>query len=201
MATLDQHNATLRRAGLPTVETLTRRILATFDRATVADIEAGATWYDEAREFSVALGNRSGHGVEHAAAVIAHLSPRTTWTRNVVGAEMLLIHGERGEGIMGREFAKAYDSLDVDDDLLETTFGPGSRKTLRFFRNILGDVESVTVDVWAARAAGVDEHLLGRVGVYDAVEVAYQRAARRRSVEPATMQATCWVVVRGGRAA
>lgn len=196
MPTLAEHNARLRKAGLPTIDTMTRRILAVFDRATVADIEAGATWYDEARELAFHLGRNSGYGLEHAAAVISHLSPRTTWTRTVTGAITLLTYGEQADGIITANFDRARASLDFEDPA-ESFGGP---KTLRFFRNITGDTEAVTVDVWAARVAGVDEALLPRVGVYDAVEVAYQRGARRRGVEPTTMQATTWIVARNGRA-
>jgi hypothetical protein len=196
MPTLAEHNARLRKAGLPTVETLTTRILRVFDRATSADVESGATWYDEARELAFHLGRNSGYGLEHAAAAISHLSPRTTWTRNVSGAISLLIYGEQAEGIIGANFRRAHDSLDFED--VETSFG--GPKTLRFFRNIIGDTEAVTVDVWAARVVGADEAQLARVGVYDAIELAFQRAARRRGVEPTTMQATTWIVARNGRA-
>lgn len=196
MPTIAEHNARLRKAGLPTVETLTRRILDVFDRATPADIEAGASWYNEARALAAELSRE--HDIEHAAAVIAHLSPRTTWTRNVAGATALMIDGTRANGIIGRNFDKALEAYNAPTaDLLETFGGP---KTRRFFLNILGDVEAVTVDVWAARVAGIDEDLLSRVGVYDAVEAAYQRAARRVGLDPATMQATTWIVARGGRA-
>lgn len=196
MPTLAEHNARLRKAGLPTVETLTNRILRVFDRATPHQIETGATWYDEARELAFHLGRNSGYGLEHAAAVISHLSPRTTWTRNVTGAISLLMYGEQSEGIIGSNFERAQVSLEYDDPA-ESFGGP---KTLRFYRNIIGDTEAVTVDVWAVRVAGVDETLLSRVGVYDAIELAYQRAARRRGVEPTTMQATTWIVARNGRA-
>lgn len=198
MSTIAEHNARLRKAGLPTVETLTRRILATFDRATASDVEAGSTWYSEAQDLAFHLGRNSGWGLRYAAAVISHLSPRTTWARNVTGAITLLTYGERADGIIGANYDRAQAALNLEVDPEETFGGP---KTLRFFRNITGDVEAVTVDVWAARVAGVDEALLGRVGVYDAVEAAYQRAARRRGVTPATMQATTWVVARNGRAA
>jgi hypothetical protein len=62
----------------------------------------------------------------------------------------------------------------------------------------------VTVDVWAARVAfgprDDAEQVLSRVGVYDAVERAYQIAAQRLGVDPVTVQATTWIVARGGRA-
>ena len=195
MTTLSEHNARLRKAGLPTVDTLTRRILAVFDRATPSDVEHGATWYDEARELAFHLGRNSGYGIEHAAAVISHLSPRTTWTRNVTGAISLLTYSEQADGIIGANFERARASLNFERP--EESFG--GPKTLRFYLNIIGDTEAVTVDVWAARVAGVEETLLPRVGVYDALELAYQRAARRRGVEPTTMQATTWIVARNGR--
>lgn len=195
MTTLSEHNAALRKAGLPTIETLTRRILAVFSRATSADIEAGSVWYHEAQALAIELGDKTGEGLEAAAAVISHLSPRTTWTRNVSGAMALMLSDEKASGIIQANFDRARESLRYENP--EESFG--GPKTLRFFRNITGDTEAVTVDVWAARVAGVDELLLSRVGVYDAVEVAYQRAARRSGVEPSTMQATTWIVARGGR--
>lgn len=196
MPTIAEHNARLRKAGLPTVETLTRRILAVFERATAADIEAGSTWYDDARSLAADLAVE--HDIEHAAAVISHLSPRTTWTRNVSGAIALMVDGVKFPGIIERNYQNALEAYNAPtDSILETFGGP---KTRRFYLNIIGDTEAVTVDVWAARVAGVDEDLLQRVGVYDAVEAAYQRAARRVGIEPATMQATTWVVARGGRA-
>lgn len=191
-----QHTRNLRAAGLPTLATLTARIVRTFDRATPSDVESGATWYSEAQELAVNLGRNSGHGVEHAAAVIAHLSPRTTWTRNVTGAITLLTYGERADGIIGTNYQRAVDSLDHEHPL-DSFGGP---KTRRFAANIVGDTEAVTVDVWACRVVSVDENLLGRKGVYDAIEAAYQHAARQRGVEPSTMQATTWIVARNGRA-
>lgn len=192
------HNADLARAGLPSVETLARRILATFDRATASDIESGATWYDEAHALAVDLsrylpGPLKGD-VERSAAVIAALSPRTTWTRNVEGATLLLAKGEVLPGLIGRNVVTACHAA---DDGFAALTGP---KTSAFARNIAGDTEAVTVDVWAARVAQVDEKLLTRKGVYAAVAHAYRLAARRRGVAPTTMQATTWVVARNGRA-
>lgn len=190
------HDATARKLFGCTLETLVTRILKVWDRATASDVESGATWYSEAQELAFHLGRNSGHGLDHAAAVISHLSPRTTWTRNVAGAIYLLTYGEKADGIIGANYDRARASLQSTDP--ESTFG--GPKTLRFYRNIIGDTEAVTVDVWAARVAGIDENLLKRVGAYDAVEHAYRLAARRRGVEPATMQATTWIVARNGRA-
>jgi hypothetical protein len=125
----------------------------------------------------------------------------------VAGAYVLVAHGPEAAaelGCTGANVYRAARALESADPL--STFGPKAHKTRRFARNLLGDRRSVTVDVWAARTALGDtvedpERALRLVGVYAAVEHAYQLAARRRGVDPTTMQATCWVVERGGRAA
>lgn len=187
-------DASLRRIGV-TLETVVRRIVRTFDEATPHMIEQGSTWYDEAGQIATDLAAESEWTREQCAAVIAHLSPRTPWARNVMGATDLCLSGEKSVGIIGRNYEAALASLEFDDPV-DSFGGP---KTRRFYLNILGDREAVTVDVWACRVAGIDETLLGRVGVYDAVEHAYRLAARRRGVDPSTMQATTWIVARNGR--
>lgn len=190
-------DASLRRIDV-TLETVVRRILRTFDRATASDIERGATWYDEAGDIVTQLGPKVG-GREYAAALISHLSPRTSWARNIAGA-VAIANGDMSdnpEGCIGANVKRARLAL-ASEDPISTLQGP---KTRRFALNMLGDREAVTVDVWAARVAGVDETALSLVGVYDAIEHAYRLAARRRGVDPATMQATTWIVARNGRSA
>lgn len=188
------HTRNLEKAGLPTLRTLTRRILRVFDSATASDFEAGARWYDDARELAVSLSAHTGGDVERSAAVIAALSPRTPWARNVAAATALLAAGEVIPGVLGRNLATAQQARATGIAAL------GGPKTRRFAANISGDDHAVTVDVWAARVAGISEKALQRKGVYDAVERAYRKAAYARGVTPATMQATTWVIQRNGRA-
>lgn len=200
---MSTHDSTTRRVFGVSHETIVKRILRTFDSATASDLEAGARWYPRAGQLASDLAAAGVVSTELAAIVISHLSPRTDWARNVAGATALLVAGERPEsvGCMGdtsnravRACALAADGFDPWD-----SFGPTARKTRSFARNILGDCETVTVDVWAMRVVGLDETRLGRVGAYDAIAHAYRLAARRRGVDPATMQATTWVVARNGR--
>lgn len=174
---------------LPSTETLVRRILRTFDVASPSDIEAGARWYAEAEDLARSLADTAG-SLQIAAEVIAALSPRTIWSRNVVQAYALVHHDEHLSGSLTRNVEMARRVIAGETGVLK------GNKTRAFAANIAGDRERVTVDVWAARAVGVDEDLLTRKGVYDAVEHAYRLAARRRGVEPATMQATVWVIAR-----
>lgn len=195
----------LRRIGAGGTTATVNRILRTWHRQTSADFEAGVRWYGEDAEHFLATLVRLGAPTrEHAAAVTSQHSPRTPWARNKDAAVAHIVGGAlaaRELGAMGENTARAEIALRSDDPVA-TIRGP---KTSAFARNLLGDREAVTVDVWAARVAFGEtsedpESDLGKVGVYDAVAHCYRLAARRIGVDPTTMQATTWIVARNGRA-
>lgn len=192
------HNERLQTIG-ETTRSVVDRIVRTWQLATPGDIEAGAQWYPNAGAFVDALAARTGLSRYHVAAVVAHLSPRTSWQRNKDGATSLLTTGG-APGCIGSNIERARQAIDAAEPL-KTINGP---KTQAFAANILGDHEWATVDVWAVRVASGDrddaEQILARVGMYAAFEYAYQLAAARVGVSTATMQAVVWVVARGGRA-
>lgn len=191
------HDQTTRDVFGVTLETVVARILRTFDRASSSDVESGARWYDDAGALASSLSLNVDGSVERAASVIAALSIKTSWSRNIAGATLLLTSGPaaaRRIGCMERNITIARDAKRDGYAALN------GLKTSAFARNIAGDREAVTVDVWAMRVVDLDPDLLTRKGAYDAVAHAYRLAARRRGVDPATMQATTWVVARNGRA-
>lgn len=188
---------------MPSFESMVLLILATWLRATAADREAGARWYGaDSGAILAALVLAGARSLAHAAAIVSHLSPRTTWARNVAAAMALVTGGPDaaiGIGAMRANVDRAMRAADSDDPL--DTFGVNAHKTRAFARNLLGDRDAVTIDVWAARVAGItEERVLKRVGVYDIVADAYREAARRMNVDATTMQATTWIVARNGRA-
>lgn len=202
------HNEVARDLFGVSYETIIRRILRTYDRATKSDVEAGARWYDEAGELADMLAGPdllTGDGLftrEEVAAVISHLSPQTSWMRNVAGAVAMLREGSdaaRALGCLSENVSRAADVLSDGWVNPIDSFSARANKTRSFYHNILGDREAVTVDVWACRVADLDETLLRRKGAYDMVADAYRAAARRRGVDPATMQATTWIIARNGR--
>ncbi len=200
MTPLDRRpDAVLRRAGTTTRATVDR-IVDAYAHATPADLEAGARWYDDAGVVARDVALSGGVSAEHAAAVVAHLSPRTPWARNVAGAAALVTSGQ-APGCLSANVGRARRALSSAAPL-DTLQGP---KTRAFAANILGDRDAVTVDVWAARVALGDrpdlDQVLRRAGMYDALAHCYRLAARRVGVDPVTMQATTWVVARNGRAA
>ena len=196
----------LRRIGAGGTRATVARILATWEQRDESAVAAGAAWYgDDAETLLSHLVTLGAPTREHAAAVVAHLSPRTSWGRNVSGAVAMVVGGElaaRREGCMGANIARAAAALRSTTPL-DTLCGP---KTNAFARNLLGDRTAVTVDVWAARIAlgtvvSDPETTLSKVGVYAAVAHCFRLAARRAGVDPTTMQATTWIVARNGRAA
>lgn len=195
----------LRRIGAGGTRATVDRIMKVWSARTDADVERGVRWYGEdSTAHLTALVKLGAPSREHAASVISHLSPRTTWSRNLAGAYAMVGDGfdaAREVGCIEANARRAESALHSDDPL-GTLNGP---KTKRFAWNLLGIRTAVTVDVWAARIAFGDsiedpELILSRVGVYEAVEHAYRLAARRAGVDPTTMQATTWIVARGGRA-
>lgn len=194
-------NETLRHAAGTTTAHTVARILATYDRATVADREAGARWYEVARNEARDLAmNPTVGSLEYAAAILSAYSPRTTWDRNRKAARHFATTGTKYGPAMATNHERAVRALASTSPIAELR-GP---KVTRFARNIIGDETAVTVDVWAARIAlghrpDLDK-VIARTGVYDALERAYQIAAERRGETPARMQAITWVVARNGRA-
>lgn len=94
------HDTTMRRVYGVTLETVVRRILRSFDSASPRLLEEGATWYPETTALALSLTGHENHykrliTLEQAAAIIAGLSPRTTWTRNVQGAIAFVKEGRR----------------------------------------------------------------------------------------------------------
>jgi len=193
------HNETLRHVLGTSTRATVDRIVNVYGRATAEDRANGASWYGDGESIIRDLSAQSGHSVETVAAVVSHLSPRTPWTRNVYGATMLVTTGT-APTCLKANVKRARKALASDTPL--DTFGPTAPKTRRFARNLLGDRDVVTVDVWAARVALGDratDAILGRVGMYDAIEHAYRLAAQRLGVDPVTVQATTWIVSRNGR--
>jgi hypothetical protein len=174
----------------------------------------GAEWYGAANREARSLGDRYGFTTAQAAGVIAALSPRVRWHENLADAGVVLSWCEdaRGgftdgeipaESLRGDCSAFTANILTATacayaDDPLTVLNGPKQRA---FYRNIIGDAECVTVDVWATRAATRGKLDAPRgLGEYRVIERAYQNAARYVGVAPRDFQAAVWIAVRGSAA-
>ena len=190
------HDQTIRHAAGQTQQATVNRILRVWHSASDGQKEEGAQWYPLHRALLVQLSRDYVVTEEHVAAVIAHMSPRVQWAPCLLQSANVLA-GRPTSGIMGRSVQGAQRALQTDDPL-STLTGP---KVSAFAANLLGDLDAVTVDVWAMRVAFGErddlDAILKKRGVYDAVSHCYRLAARRVGVHPSTMQAATWVALRG----
>lgn len=205
-------NRILQKSAGTSLRRVCLNIESVWQRVTPADLEAGARWYFDAGRVIADIVALTGDSPETVAAVIAQLSPRTTWSRNVAGAYAVCLPGMmRADGVMTANYARAVKALLTgrqNGDPLATIKGPKARS---FALNILGDRTAVTVDIWAARIAldpdwsrgdGCEDlgKILGRSGVYEALAHAYRLTAGRLGIDPTTLQAATWIAARNGRA-
>jgi hypothetical protein len=176
-------------------------ILATYAMADLATLKLGRQWYRDGGRIASTVGQGDRR---LGAAAIAVLSPRKAWSVNVAQA---LAWG-RGDTV------QAFSPVMAKLERLRSGENPNKvmmpakptqgRKTHAFYHNLAGDLEHVTVDIWALRVAlggpvGDRDYqrVLGRVGAYDLVQDAYRQAGLIAGVRPAIMQATTWIVARG----
>lgn len=174
------------------------RIVHAFDNASASDMAEGERWYETARLTAAALAAGTNLSVEHAAGVIAALSPRVRWEANVAAAATMISAAGRTKRMpsvagYNRNCEKAWAIANKasPSDIL------GGPKVTSFYANIIGDEQAVTIDVWAARAAeGVSNKNAPSGNRYRNLAEAYRMAARARNVSPMVMQATVWVYAR-----
>jgi hypothetical protein len=142
------------------------RLHAAWNAATDDQIARGRAWYPVAHDLAEMIGNGN---VRIGAGIIAALSPRMQWDRNV----KLAVDAGNGNvhGAMGASLVKVQRILDGSDpaDVL-----PNGAKTWHFFHNIVDPSDSayVTIDAWAYRAATGDWSAVGPKSTRDYAEVA-----------------------------
>lgn len=156
------------------------------------DRKLGAEWYPQAAYFARMLALYARISEDRAAAVISALSPRVTWRANIRFAEAAVKQEPKPTGCLGRSWDNAQRILrgENPEDVLK---GP---KTFAFWRNIIGDPNRVTVDIWALRACGFQKDKL-TPREYAEIERAFVAVAREQRMPPREFQAALWVVMRG----
>ena len=192
---------------------LTRNITATFRQATDGDRAIGHGWYTRARDLAEKLADEFSEDWEpfpvlKAAGVIAALSPRLAWRKNVEYAELAYMTFRQ----MQRELPASLteDTRQAVFAGVIPTLNANARKAYRILNgeapeDVLGGPKVrafyfTIVNPTDPRAVVVDRHAiditfgqvlndqarglaLGRKGAYDKVSELYRRAARIISAE------------------
>ena len=153
----------------------------------------GRRWYQHAAD-----------QVERAAAVLnveparladllSLFSPRVSVKRSI---RFAITYIERGRFVHG-----CMESVRAAVRHYETTGDIRGPKTEPFARAIYGDLSAVVLDVWMARAFGIEQRLFDRHGVHYECSRRVALAAKRLGWAPAEAQAAIWTaaVRRAGR--
>jgi hypothetical protein len=162
----------------------------------------GVAWYPDAWRECRRLARSYRVSPQRAAAIVAILSPRAKWSRNLRAAETLLAdadairQGKRKRyraryGVLPRQVLTARKAIDAAA-YSDVVSGP---KVIPFYRNIRGDVDIVTVDTIMAKAAGLGANVT--VSVRETVTAAVYLLAREYGLTPRDMQAAVWIAYRG----
>lgn len=162
---------------------------AILDCATPEEVATASAWYDDANAIAHHISTISGLDIEKSASVIAAFSPRERWNSNV--QKSLDFVGGLTVGGLTNNINMAYAAMVHGFGALN------GLKTNAFARNISGDKDAVTIDVWMIRAAGMD----GAKGVNDSqyriLSEVVRELAADRNMYPATAQALIWIIIRG----
>lgn len=169
---------------------IVKRLLAHWRAADKATREAGAKWYADARAMCATLARDHGVTLEQACGVVAALSPRIHWVRNVEVARQCLARVPV-RGVFRVNLAKA-EAIRDGAKPLDVLSGP---KVRAFYRALVGDESGAVIDVWMLRAAGWKRSLTSKA--YDLVASALVQAARKARTTVARFQAAVWTQVRG----
>jgi hypothetical protein len=171
-------------------------IVATYRRASGAQLYDGAHWYGVARNIVDAIAAETTTDPMRIAYALAALSPRNPWAWNVADAYHFASSAASG-GVMptattyGANRRAAWLALTSDKIPWSST----ALKVRAFVAAIMGDEHSVVVDVWAMRVVTFGERSEPRTtGVYRRVAHAYTEAANVLGVTPCTAQAVTWLV-------
>lgn len=163
--------------------------------------QAGLDWYPKAE----AIAKELLPDPRQAAGVIAALSPRQHWKVNVAGSRAICRAASQGLRVIPRvagvyknidkawRIANGEEPLSIFVKRKQVNF-----KVLRFFHNIMGNTEVVTVDTWSAKVAYPNlefREIRGRM--YLNIEYAYKLAAKILGIAPRDLQAICWIHLRG----
>jgi len=182
-------------------------ILAVYQLASAAEVTEGKAWYARAYNIACELQTRYGVARNKCAGVIAALSPRNKWERNVLDAENLLQawNAGRAEGCatvkvctFGGNKAKAVRILELDcpsdEAIMNVLSGPKLRE---FYSCIAGMDDEVCIDghaysIWTGgRVTLANVPSIGKK-VRQQIKNDYIVAAAQAGIFPCEMQAITW---------
>lgn len=175
-------------------------IVRVYRAADDSQLARGHAWYADAHTFALALDPTN---VERAAGILAALSPRVDWDRNMLLASRVYVEGF-ASGCLTSNARKA-DAIYAGSTPLDVL---GGDKVRAFYGAIVDPMAGhVVIDRHAfdialgERTDDAARSLLSRVGAYEFVANLYHEAARVLGVSATALQAITWTVWRESESA
>lgn len=179
---------------------LADNVLAAYRTADRTLKSHGLAWYPTAAEVAAEVAQRAGIPFLNGAAVLAVLSPQTSWGHNVKWAFAIADAHANGDPLpamgLGNNLRRATLALTTLDDVERTK---GTLKVHNFYGSIIGRPGAVCIDRHAIRIAeGTDDVETSLSdSVYNRYADAYRAAARVLKRRVADVQAATWCDYRG----
>ena len=165
--------------------------------AKASQVEQATQWYADAEAVAheiVDIYKTRGMDVslEQAASIVSAFSPRQRWSTNVRQA-LRFAHGDDTMRCLPNNLKMAQRALEIGFDALN------GKKTNSFARNIAGDENAITIDIWMMRSAGLTKDSPNKTD-YSQLSEAIEKIAMETAMTPRTVQALVWIVYRGSAA-
>ena len=187
-----------------------RNIKAIYDLAGAAEIADGMAWYGVAKSIAIVLAENYGVSTVQAIGVLAALSPRNKWSRNVVDAEALIsayVAAGSEQAMLtkvctfGANKAKAIKVLDAGACTFTTILEILSGPKLREFASCIAGLPDCCIDghawcIWqGSRVTLADVPAIG-VKLRRGIKADYASAAADLGISASELQAITWVTWR-----
>lgn len=172
-------------------------LIDSYNRATDNQRADGLFWYKEVRELAVDLSIIYNQPLYVVAGVIAALSPRNRFNRNIQDTRSIMERGEAATvstfGSNKRKALRIIQEARSEEDVIAILKG---NKVVSFFCNIFyKQDDEVTVDVWMLRLLDIKGSVTEKR--YREAADAVRSAAYELGVQPKQLQAVTWVETRG----
>ena len=185
-------------------------IKAIYQLATLTEKQEGVTWYPSALAIARELAERHDVTTSQAIGVIAALSPRNRWERNVIDADALIgayvAGGEEQAALtkvctFGANKAKAIRVLALIAPTLDQVLAVLSGPKLREFASCIAGLADVCIDghafcIWQGERSGLADVPAIGVKLRRQIKADYITAADELGLTPAACQAITWVAWR-----
>ena len=181
-------------------------IKAIYQLATLTENQTGQDWYPQARRIAATLSGRYGVSVAQSIGVMAALSPRNRWERNVQDADALIsayVAGGAEQAMLTKvctftsNKTKAVRILESNLQDISSALTILSGPKLKEFASCIEGLDDVCIDghaycIWQGERATLANVPAIGVKLRREIKADYQQAAQELGITPAACQAITW---------